>query len=67
VLVRSPQVPKPVAVRYAWATNPPNNLRNAAALPAVPFRTDDWPATTAGDTKMTFQVILEEWQKKAGG
>jgi sialate O-acetylesterase len=67
VLVWSPEVPKPVAVRYAWATNPPNNLRSAAALPAGPFRTDDWPATTAGDTKMTFQVILEEWQKKAGG
>jgi hypothetical protein len=38
-------VPEPVAVRYAWADNPPCNLENAAGLPAVPFRTDDWPGT----------------------
>jgi len=37
------QVPKPVAVRYAWANNPDVNLVNAAGLPAVPFRTDNWP------------------------
>lgn len=35
-------VPKPVAVRYAWADNPVCNLYNKAALPAVPFRTDTW-------------------------
>ena len=44
VLVSSPQVPAPVAVRYAWATNPEGcNLYNKAGLPASPFRTDDWP------------------------
>jgi sialate O-acetylesterase len=42
VLVSSPQVTKPVAVRYAWADNPQCNLVNAAGLPASPFRTDDW-------------------------
>jgi sialate O-acetylesterase len=43
VLVGSPQVPQPVAVRYAWADNPAGcNLYNAASLPAAPFRTDDW-------------------------
>jgi sialate O-acetylesterase len=48
VLVRSPQVPDPVAVRYAWAANPPGaTLYNGANLPAVPFRTDDWPLLTA--------------------
>ena len=31
-----------VAVRYAWANNPPCNLVNKAGLPASPFRTDDW-------------------------
>ena len=42
VLVRSPQVPSPVAVRYAWANNPEScNLYNKAGLPASPFRTDD--------------------------
>jgi sialate O-acetylesterase len=40
VVVSSPAVAKPVAVRYAWAENPACNLANAAGLPAVPFRTD---------------------------
>jgi sialate O-acetylesterase len=46
VLVRSDQVPHPVAVRYAWADNPTVNLVNGAGLPAAPFRTDDFPAMT---------------------
>ncbi len=47
VVVSSPQVAAPVAMRYAWAENPPCNLYNGAGLPAVPFRTDDWPGITA--------------------
>lgn len=43
VFVSSPQVPTPVAVRYAFADNPACNLENAAGLPASPFRTDGWP------------------------
>jgi len=46
VVVSSPQVPEPVAVRYAWANNPVCNLYNGAGLPASPFRTDDWPGVT---------------------
>jgi sialate O-acetylesterase len=47
VVVSSPQVAKPMAVRYAWAHNPDGcNLYNKAGLPASPFRTDDWPAVT---------------------
>jgi sialate O-acetylesterase len=42
VIVSSPEVEFPVAVRYAWANNPFCNLVNAAGLPASPFRTDDW-------------------------
>lgn len=42
ILVSSPEVYDPVAVRYAWADNPICNLYNAAGLPASPFRTDDW-------------------------
>jgi sialate O-acetylesterase len=42
VVVSSPLVSSPVAVRYAWANNPPCNLVNKAGLPASPFRTDDW-------------------------
>ena len=47
VVVRADGVPAPVAVRYAWEANPEGcNLYNAEALPASPFRTDDWPVTT---------------------
>jgi sialate O-acetylesterase len=42
VVVSSPEVTQPVAVRYAWADNPAFNLYNGAGLPASPFRTDDW-------------------------
>jgi sialate O-acetylesterase len=48
VVVRSKEVPRPVAVRYAWMDNPSANLVNGEALPASPFRTDDWPGLTAG-------------------
>jgi sialate O-acetylesterase len=43
VVVSSPEVSAPVAVRYADATNPEGaNLYNRAGLPASPFRSDDW-------------------------
>ncbi|MBM3964065.1 MAG: sialate O-acetylesterase [Planctomycetes bacterium] len=49
VRVSSPNVAKPVAVRYAWANNPVCNMYGAASgLPLTPFRTDDWPGVTAG-------------------
>ncbi len=47
VVVSSPQVPKPVAVRYGWADCPVVNLWNKDGLPASPFRTDDFPMITA--------------------
>ena len=46
VVVRSPEVANPVAVRYAWADNPVCNLYNKEGLPASPFRTDIWPGIT---------------------
>ena len=42
LLVSSPAVKEPVAVRYAWRNSPEANLYNGAGLPAVPFRSDDW-------------------------
>jgi len=42
LLVSSPLVPHPVAVRYAWADAPVANLYNGAGLPAAPFRSDRW-------------------------
>jgi sialate O-acetylesterase len=47
VMVSSPEVAKPVAVRYAWASVAICNLFNGAGLPASPFRTDDWPVGDA--------------------
>ncbi len=42
VILSSPEVPAPVAVRYNWANNPVGNLYNREGLPASLFRTDDW-------------------------
>jgi len=40
VVVSSPEVRSPVAVRYGWGGNPPCNLYNRSGLLASPFRTD---------------------------
>lgn len=40
VVVSSPEVAKPSAVRYGWANVPEGNLFNQAGLPASPFRMD---------------------------
>jgi sialate O-acetylesterase len=42
VLVYSPEVKYPIAVRYGWANYPVVNLCNKSGLPASPFRTDDF-------------------------
>jgi sialate O-acetylesterase len=43
VVVYSPEVPVPVAVRYGFEMNPTGaNLYNREGLPASPFRTDAW-------------------------
>jgi sialate O-acetylesterase len=52
VVVSTPKVKAPVAVRYGWKNYPVINLFNKSmdgkivALPASPFRTDDFPLTT---------------------
>jgi sialate O-acetylesterase len=57
VVVSSPKVSKPVAVRFGWQNFPLTNLYNKSAdgrvvaLPASPFRTDDFPLTTAATKK----------------
>ena len=48
IVVTSPQIPAPVAVRYAWADNPVCNVYSAEGLPLTPFRTDDFPMVTEG-------------------
>lgn len=46
VVVSSPAVDKPAAVRFGWANYPVVNLWNKDGLPATPFRTDNWPGIT---------------------
>jgi sialate O-acetylesterase len=43
VLVSSANVPKPIAVRFAWSETARPNLMNKEGLPACSFRTDHWP------------------------
>jgi len=45
VVVSSPAVAEPVAVRFAWVPSGELNFFNAAGLPASPFRTDRWITT----------------------
>ena len=40
VVVSSPEVSTPSAVRYGWSKNPPVNLYNKEGFPASPFKTD---------------------------
>ncbi len=46
VVVSSPEVENPAAVRYGWSSYPVANLFNKAGLPASPFRTDDFVLPT---------------------
>ena len=42
IRITSPEVEKPVAVRYCFKNFQIGNLKNAAGLPLYPFRTDEW-------------------------
>ncbi len=44
LLLSTPKVPEPKAVRYGWKDAVEVNLTNAAGLPAFPFRTELQPA-----------------------
>ncbi len=46
VIVSSPDVAEPIAVRYGWANHPLCGLFSGAGLPASPFRTDDFVVST---------------------
>lgn len=49
VLLSSPEVPAPLAARYAWVDNPSEaNVVGGDGLPLPPLRTDDWPLESAG-------------------
>lgn len=59
VVVSSPQVQQPVAVRFGWANYPVVNLWNREGLPASPFRTDDFPMLTGPKTRGKVSNKLE--------
>lgn len=64
VVVSSDKVPKPIAVRYAWTTNPVCNLTNAENFATFPFKTDSWDLSQiviATDEKVT---IPSGWTPK---
>ena len=43
----SSEVAEPVAIRYDWSNNPGQvDLYNVEGLPALPFRSDNWPGAT---------------------
>jgi len=42
IIVSSPDILKPIAVRYCWGTNPPASLSNKNGLWAPNFRTDNF-------------------------
>jgi sialate O-acetylesterase len=44
VLVSAAEIAQPVAVRLDWQNAPEGWLLNGDNLPAMPFRSDDWPA-----------------------
>ena len=76
--VSSPFVDKPVAVRYAWGVHAIGNFGNRAG-PAVPFRTDNWPAWVDyridnvdqkpnpqdAEVPTTDQAKAQAWKRKA--
>lgn len=44
------EVEKPVAIRYAWSSNPGTlNLFNKEGWPLAPFQTDNWKGITEGN------------------
>lgn len=42
IVVSSPEVPTPVAVRYGYSDYLSGQVKNNAGLPLIPFRTDNW-------------------------
>ena len=59
VIVSSPEVLKPVAVRYGWANSPRCNLYNKEGLPASPFRSDDWETTSVPVNRSTLEPATQ--------
>jgi sialate O-acetylesterase len=48
IIVSSPEVAEPAAVRFDWRDDATPNLSNKEGLPTGPFRTDSWKGLTEG-------------------
>ena len=48
IVVNSPDISKPIAVRFAWDDSAQPNLFNSQGLPASPFRTDEFDLPSKG-------------------
>ena len=62
IVVSSPQVPAPVAVRYGWGNGRYDvvcNLYDKDGLPASPFRTDDWIDVVPPNAKLPPGMVLK--------
>ena len=66
VVVSSPAVTNPVAVRYAYSNpaSPGYNLYNKEGLPASPFRTDEWWLMEPEGKKL---VLFKSWPPEWDG
>ena len=64
IVVWSPLVKEPVAVRYAWATSPMGNLKvnGKPWLPLQSFRTDDWDWPESEDPA---ESLVDRGQERA--
>jgi sialate O-acetylesterase len=47
ILLSSKEVPKPVAVRYAFSNTAVGNIFSREGMPLSPFRTDNWEVDTS--------------------
>lgn len=69
LIVWSPAVKKPQAVRYAFSNTALSSIFNGAGLPASPFRTDTWDVNThvpqlrvtrSGNGKIAYELYSAE-------
>jgi sialate O-acetylesterase len=54
--VISPSIAQPVALRYAFVNEPNLTVFNSEGLPALPFRTDQWPVAPEINFNITEDV-----------
>jgi sialate O-acetylesterase len=64
VIVTSPEVTTPAAVRFAWHEKAMPNLFNGAGLPARPFRTDRYPIKPAAPADVSAKYF-SNWPEGA--